>query len=205
MAHRIYLGKAGIDFLASQTFSGFSPLIDVWQDFRTIFRRHFRDVGPGTCAPEAIKPIDHGAIEKWSNRLNNRASIREQLRCSFHRRACFIARRLAKTGIEPKADFETFYIDIKVHPVDILIWQAHRVTAIRTGKHRHIKRAVGNRTRHRTSNATKKRRIDWDTPEGRLQANQTAPAGRQADGATNIRTDMQWPVTSSTSAACTST
>ena len=83
---------------------------------------------------------------------------------------------------------------VEIEPGDVLRRQAHGVALVGLRQHAHHQRRVGDGAGHRPGDAAAIGRIDRDAAEARLQPEDAAPAGRQADRAADVGADVERPV-----------
>ena len=102
--------------------------------------------------------------------------------------------RQSTTGIHQQADAQAaqaIAAPVKLVPGDGLVGQAHAVACIGQAQHLHHQGSVGHGAGHGASGAAGVGRVDRDSAQAGLEAEDTAPARWQAQRAADVGAHMQ--------------
>jgi hypothetical protein len=114
--------------------------------------------------------------------------------------------RQPPAGVEPQAQAQPaqpaqVVVDVEIVPGDGLRRQAGGVAPVGAGQHAHHQRRVLHRAGHRAGHAADVWRLDRHAPVARLEADDAAPGGGQADRAADVGAQVQRAVAGGGSSA----
>ena len=96
--------------------------------------------------------------------------------------------------LEHEADLKALEFRRSTEPIQLFIFETRIVARVGQRKRRHHERRVRDVARHRACDAADIGRVDRNSASARFQAENAAPAGRQANRPPDVGADMKRPV-----------
>ena len=169
----------------------FRPVADERQHRGALLGRERVEVDQRPDAPEMVEPVEHLLGEERRDGFDPRAGGLEIARRPLDRRADLRGRRISTAGLRHEPDLEARKRRRADRPIERRVLEARVVARVRLRQRRHHQARVGDAAGHRAGDAPDIGRVDRHAPGGRLQADEAAPAGRQADRAADVGAHMK--------------